>query len=102
MKTFIHRFSPTLACTYHVPDEWWGEKWIKGRPYITWNGSPSPDYYREYVLWINEVNQQLSNEWGKKLMHCFKVSGKLEVWCYEPGIPPRLGTPEEHKAIAET
>jgi hypothetical protein len=90
MKIFVHKFNDRLCCTYHVPDQWWGEKWVKAKPFITWQGIRAGSFleYREYVTWINTVNQQLSDEWNKRLMHCFKSGPALEIWCYEPGISP--------------
>lgn len=98
MKTFVHRFSPKLSCTYEVPDSGWGQKIIRAKPHIVWHGEPKPKNWSEYVSWINEVNEQLANEWNQRLMHCFKHGGELEVWCYEPGKPPRKATNLEHEA----
>jgi hypothetical protein len=42
MKTFVHRFSPKLSCTYEVPDSGWGQKIIRAKPYIVWHGEPKP------------------------------------------------------------
>jgi hypothetical protein len=89
MKTFIHRFSPTVSCTIEIGDNPPETATIDDRN-VVWEGKPKPKHVPEYMRWCHEVNRQLANEWDKKIMQVFMISEtKREFWAYEPGNPPK-------------
>jgi hypothetical protein len=68
----------------------------KGTSHIVsceWTGKPKQNQIRQYIGWMNSVNQTLADEWGIKLMHIFQTKPHwtdFEIWVYEPGKQPRL------------
>jgi hypothetical protein len=58
---------------------------------VVWEGRPTKQHIRPYIVWMNTVNAMLADEWGGALMHVFQVSRtRAECWVYEPGEAPKL------------
>jgi len=66
----------------------------KGKTHIVehqWSRHPNKNIVRPYVAWMNTVNQQMANQWGQRLMHCYQVGKNLwEFWLYVPGEKPKM------------
>jgi hypothetical protein len=95
VKTFVHKFSSSVSCTLQVEDgpPAGGKQFERN---LVWDGDPKPRHLREYVRWTNEVNRQLADEWNIKIMQCFMITPtQAEIWCYEPGKPPKVVTERE-------
>ncbi len=48
---------------------------------------------RDYIAWMNEVNQHLANEWKMRLMHIYQKTAHpsgWQSWIYSPGERPKL------------
>jgi hypothetical protein len=63
-----------------------------GEPHIRaveWSGRPTEKVFRQYVGWMNSVEQQLADKWGVKLMHVYTKGPEiLESWCFVPNERP--------------
>lgn len=90
MKTFKCDFGKGVTATMTVmdtpPEK--GKNHIQG---IEWTGNRTQRHIRPYIAWCNSVQEQLSNEWGIKIMQCYEVTkDKWDVWMFEPGKPPKF------------
>jgi hypothetical protein len=88
--TFIHRFSRSVQCEMRVSDQppATGTSHVQA---IEWVGRLKAKHIPEYRQWILVVTQQLSNHWQAKILYCLGIKpDETEIWCFEPGKPPKL------------
>lgn len=89
MKHFECDFGNGVKASMDVPDDYDP----KYQPKIQWTGEPTKRLTRPYVTWINQVNQTLANEWGKRLVQVIRTHkdwNKAEIWAYKPGGKPTM------------
>jgi hypothetical protein len=87
---FVHRFSRKLQCEIRVKDQ----APIGGENLslkYEWTGRPSPRDVNEYRQWVLSVAQSLCDRWNTTMLYCLGSSKNCtELWCFEPGKPPKL------------
>ena len=50
-----------------------------------WTGRVNKSTLKEYMLWMNQVNSQLAQEWNVRFMHVFKKSEtSSDIYGYDP------------------
>ena len=87
-RTFKCNFGGGVAATIRVCKEP-PAKGISHVLGVEWNGRPKEKHLRKYIAWMNSVNQQLTDEWGIKMMHVFQTTPRdVEFWTYAPGEKP--------------
>jgi hypothetical protein len=62
---------------------------------VSWEGTeerqPSAELFEEYRQWIDGVYRWLATELGISLSPALEYpDGRIELWRYDPGQPPRL------------
>lgn len=88
MKTFICHFGGGVSCKLSVTDE----PPPNGQTHIIgaeWTGRVRPRHIRSYAKWTRTINQQLADEWGKRLLYVLQIApGIWESWLFVPGGKP--------------
>ncbi|HEU4344078.1 MAG TPA: hypothetical protein VFU31_21190 [Candidatus Binatia bacterium] len=96
IRTFKCNFGKDVGCSVEIddtPPAVTSEYSQMAARKVEWTGKPTAAVMRPYVGWMNSVNQQMANEWGRKLMHVFmfdKLGQSFEIWAYEPHVPAIL------------
>lgn len=90
MRLFKCDFGGGVTCEVQIHDKFEDavNSHIQGH---AWEGNPTKKHIRPYVAWMNSVNQQLADEWGKTLCHTYQVEkGLWEMWVFKPGSRPLM------------
>ena len=88
---FVHRFSRTVWCEITVPDFPPANGKLAPPCASNWIGRPKPKHVAAYRQWMLSVHQHLADRWQIKILYALGPSPhRTELWCFEPGKPPRL------------
>ena len=91
---FEHLFADGAKATMTVLDEppKRGESHIQKIEWSDTEGTAA-EHLKEYIKWINEVNQSLADKWQIRMMHMYQIGEKpdtWQAWLYVPGEKPEL------------